>query len=76
MSEENKTESPQPIKETPKVAPRKGEIPVNFGNVEGLKLKLLSEMNQTLIRIDMRIATIDLRLANLESKLKKEETDG
>lgn len=45
-----------------------GEIAVNFGNVEALKLQLLNEQNKSLRAIKDLLIKIDATLIRLEGK--------
>ena len=45
-----------------------GEIQVNFGNVEALKLQLLNEQNKSLGIIAALLVKVDASLIRMESK--------
>jgi len=47
---------------------KKGEVQVNFGNVEALKLQLLNSSNKSLLSIKDVLNKIDATLMRLEGK--------
>jgi len=49
-------------------AKKPGEVSVNFGNVEALKLQLLNEQNKSLGAIAALLVKIDATLIRLEDK--------
>jgi hypothetical protein len=49
-------------------AAKPGEIQVNFGNVEALKLQLLNESNKALRSIEAFLVKIDATLTRMEGK--------
>jgi len=49
-------------------AAKPGEIQVNFGNVEALKLQLLNEANKTLRQAKDLLAKMDATLIRMEDK--------
>ena len=45
-----------------------GEIQVNFGNVEALKLQLLNQENKTMLDVNDLLVKIDATLIRIEGK--------
>jgi len=48
--------------------PKPGEIQVNFGNVEALKLQLLNSSNKALLGINDKLGMISATLIRMEGK--------
>ena len=48
--------------------PKPGEIQVNFGNVEALKLQLMNQQNKTLLAIKDSLQLISATLIRMEGK--------
>ena len=49
-------------------AAKPGEVQVNFGNVEALKLQLLNQENKTLLAVKDLLSKIDATLIRMEQK--------
>ena len=58
----SKTRKPKTVSPTP------GEIQVNFGNVEALKLQLMNQENKSLLAIKDLLVKIDASLIRMEGK--------